>query len=128
MSTPQSGSLKDLPELKKRAKELLRAFGEGDAEAVRTVRAHFHGAEPGQFRLAQAQLVLARSIGYASWARLREAAGAEYAERRPRTKPAELDSRYITAGTSVMWTQWTASRLGLCSRPAVTATHDRCAR
>ena len=92
MSTHESGSLNDLRQLKRRAKELLAAFRAGDAEATRTVRAHFHGADTARFRLAQAQLVLARSLGYASWARLREATGAE---RRPRTKPAELQGTYI---------------------------------
>ena len=119
MSTHESGSLNDLRQLKRRAKELLAAFRAGDAEATRTVRAHFHGADTARFRLAQAQLVLARSLGYASWARLREATGAE---RRPRTKPAELQ------GTYVMWMRWTASRLGPSSRPVGTATLRRCVR
>ena len=95
MSTPQNESLKDLRQVKRRAKELLHAFREGDADAVTTVEAHFHVTEPGELRLAQAQLVLARSLRFASWARLREAAGAEHAERRARTRPAELGGRYI---------------------------------
>ncbi len=95
MSTPQNGSLKNLLQLKRRAKELLHAFREGDAEAVRTVHAHFDGADQRLFRLAQAQLVLARSLGYASWARLREGAGATRGERRQRTKPAEMHGQYI---------------------------------
>jgi hypothetical protein len=94
MSTPQNGSLKDLRQVKRRAKELLHSFREGDAEAVATVEAHFHVTDPGEFRLAQSQLVLARSLGFPSWARLREAAGPEHAERRARTKPAELRGTY----------------------------------
>ena len=95
MSNSPSGSLNDLRQLKRQAKELLRAFREGDAEACRTVGEHFDGADPLQFRLAQAQLVLARTLGYASWARLREAADAPRGERRRRTKPAEMSGEYV---------------------------------
>ena len=95
MSNLQNGSLKDLRQVERRAKELLRSFREGDAGAAATVEAHFHVTDPGEFRLAQAQLVLARSLGFASWARLREAAGAEQTEPRARTKPAELRGSYI---------------------------------
>ena len=87
--------LHDLAQLKRQAKELLKAFRAGDAPAVERVAAHYSGAEPATFRLAQAQLVLARSLGYASWARLRGAAGAPPPERRTRSKPHEMDGRYV---------------------------------
>ncbi len=99
MSTDQSGSLngpealRDLKQLKRRAKELVRAFKRGDPEAVQTVDRHFDGADPERFRLAQAQLVLARSMGVPSWARLRDAVDAASGSkrtRRPRTRPGAM--------------------------------------
>ena len=88
--------IRDLPQLKRRAKELLRSFRQGDPEAVRTVEAHFDGADQKRFRLAQAQLVLARSLGFPSWTRLRAAADAvspRRGERRQRTRPSWMHSR-----------------------------------
>ena len=67
--------------LRKAAKRLLRAVRSGDAAAIEIVR-QFHpaladaGADdahvPAGFTLADAQLVVARSAGFASWPRLRE--------------------------------------------------------
>ncbi len=99
MSKDQSGSLNgpqaltDLTQLKRRAKELVRAFKRGDAEAVQTVDRHFDGADPEWFRLAQAQLVLARSMGFPSWTRLRDAADAASGstrKRRLRSRPGAM--------------------------------------
>ncbi|NNF27577.1 MAG: hypothetical protein HKN73_10190 [Gemmatimonadetes bacterium] len=91
MSTPVG----DLAQLKRQAKELLKSFRAGDPEAQARVAAHFAGADSATFRLAQAQLVLARSLGYASWARLRAAAGALPAIRRARSKPTEMGGQYV---------------------------------
>jgi uncharacterized protein len=93
--TPQNEPLKDLRQLKRRAKELLRAYREGETDAVSLVDAHFDAADRTTFRLAQAQLVLARHLGFSSWARLRDAAGATAEPRHPRTKPAEMRGRYV---------------------------------
>ena len=99
MSKDQSGSLNgpqaltDLTQLKRRAKELVRAFKRGDTEAAQTVDRHFDGADPERFRLAQAQLVLARGIGFPSWTRLRDAvdvASGLKRTRRPRTRPGAM--------------------------------------
>ncbi len=95
MSGSRREDLRDLPQLKRRAKELLEAFRAGKTEAVALVGEHFVGADPISFRLAQAQLVLARTLGFASWARLRQAAGVESPERRARIRPAEMHGRYV---------------------------------
>lgn len=61
----------NLEQLKHQAKDLLRAIRRGDVEALAEVREY--GAklsEPGAARLADAQFVLARSYGLASWPRL----------------------------------------------------------
>ena len=87
--------LRDLAQLKRQAKELLRAFRGGDPDAADRVGAHFPGADPADFRLAQAQLVLARSMGYSSWARLLDAAEGARPRARPRTKPVEMSGSYV---------------------------------
>ena len=57
----------DLDQLKRQAKELLKAYAAGDVAAVEEVSAHYHGASPGDFALHHAQLVLARAYGFESW-------------------------------------------------------------
>ena len=62
---------------RKRARELLRAARAGDTEAVGRLRAHhprFGAADPAGARLADAQLVVARELGFPSWPRLVAAA------------------------------------------------------
>ncbi len=61
----------DLDQLKRQAKELLEAFRSGDAAASAEVNAHYHGADAGTFALHDAQLVLARAYGFASWPKLK---------------------------------------------------------
>jgi len=90
MRTPGSGKeaivpIRDLPgdpsleHLKNQARTLQRRVRAGDPEALAAVR-EFHprpaattGDSPGlpRFALADAQLVIARQYGFASWARLR---------------------------------------------------------
>ena len=60
----------DLDHQKKLAKELLRAFQEGDADAQARVRKEL--PDKPVIALADAQFVLAREYGFDSWARLRE--------------------------------------------------------
>lgn len=64
----------NLSQLKKQAKELLKAAHQGDAEALADF-AEFHPdtIEPRDAKLADAQLVLARSYQAASWPRLVQA-------------------------------------------------------
>src|SRR5579862_4569070 len=57
-----------LEHLKKQAKELHAAYGRNEADALKTVAPYF---PPGsKLSLTQAQLVLAREYGFASWATL----------------------------------------------------------
>ena len=63
-----------LEHLKKDAKRLLRAADAGDPEILAQIAEHHpratRSAEP--FSLADAQLVVARSYGFASWTRLKQ--------------------------------------------------------
>ena len=67
-SLPRSPSLE---QLRRRAKELLRALRAGDAEAEARLAASGHRQPPRPVKLADAQLVIAREHGFASWPRLR---------------------------------------------------------
>src|SRR5215475_1391293 len=61
----------DLNQLKRQAKELLDAFRIGDGAAIAEVNAHYRAADPDTFALHDAQLVLARAYGFASWPKLK---------------------------------------------------------
>jgi ankyrin repeat protein len=61
----------DLEQLKRQAKELLKAFRAGEKSAVADVRRFYHDANAATFALHDAQLVLARSYGYDSWPKLK---------------------------------------------------------
>jgi len=61
----------DLNQLKRQAKDLLKAFGGGDAAAIAEVDAHYHGARASSFALHDAQLVIARAYGFDSWPKLK---------------------------------------------------------
>jgi ankyrin repeat protein len=57
----------------KRAKELLRGAWAGDADALRRIRAlHPQPLAPDHLTLADAQLVIARGYGFASWSALKQ--------------------------------------------------------
>jgi len=59
----------NLEQQRKRAKELLRADRAGAADAAARVKRHLPGAG-GALTLSQAQLVVAREAGFASWPRM----------------------------------------------------------
>ena len=61
----------NLPQLKRQAKELLKTFLAGEADAFAEVNAHYHEADASSFALHDAQLVLARSYGLESWPKLK---------------------------------------------------------
>lgn len=61
----------DLDQLKRQAKELLDAFLAGEPSIASEVRARCRGADAATFALHDAQLVLARSYGFDSWAKLK---------------------------------------------------------
>ena len=60
----------DLEQQKKLAKELLHAFHDGDTEAIASIRAEL--PDKRDISLADAQFVLAREYGFASWRDLKE--------------------------------------------------------
>jgi ankyrin repeat protein len=76
MTAPQPS--RQLPErpnlehLKKQAKRLLAAYRQGDAEVVAEVAQFERDPDPAHFALADAQRVLARTYGFASWRKLKE--------------------------------------------------------
>ena len=61
----------DLEQLKRQAKKLLDAFLAGEPDAVAEVNAHYRDADPETLALHHAQLALARTYGFQSWARLK---------------------------------------------------------
>ena len=61
----------DLEQLKRQAKELLRGFVAGEAEAAAEVNSHYRLADASKFALHDAQLVVARSYGFESWPKLK---------------------------------------------------------
>src|SRR5258708_28732088 len=61
-----------LEQLKKQDKELLRDYLAGDAETVADVERAERNADPASFALADAQRVLARGYGFASWTVLKQ--------------------------------------------------------
>jgi ankyrin repeat protein len=63
----------DLGQLRRRAKELRDAARRGDASALERFARHHPSAKRGALSLADAQLVIARELGFASWPRLRAA-------------------------------------------------------
>jgi ankyrin repeat protein len=68
-------SLPDKPslaQLRKQAKELLKAYRAGAEAAVAEVQRFERKPDPTQFALADAQRVLARAYGFASWTKLKE--------------------------------------------------------
>lgn len=77
MSHSQSVPTRSLPaqpsleQLRKQAKGLLKAFRAGDAAAVAEVDRFERQHDPARFMLADAQRVLARAYGYASWTKLK---------------------------------------------------------
>src|SRR6187549_2107211 len=61
----------DLAQMRRQAKELLRRFTAGEPDAVTEVHSHYREPDPSRFALHDAQLVIARSHGFASWPRLK---------------------------------------------------------
>src|SRR5215208_1077491 len=72
MVTPKSLPARpSLESLRKQAKRLTRDVAAGDSEALSRMRAQLPGAEP-PLSLRDAQLVLARELGFPGWADLLE--------------------------------------------------------
>src|SRR5688572_843518 len=58
-------------QFKHQAKDLLKAYRAGDADAVAQVNRHEQAPDPAAFALHDAQRVLARSYGFPSWPKLK---------------------------------------------------------
>ena len=58
-------------QFKRQAKELLKSYRAGDANAVAEVERHEQAPDPAAFALHDAQRVLARSYGFRSWQKLK---------------------------------------------------------
>jgi ankyrin repeat protein len=78
MSHPSSAPTRSLParpsfeQLRKQAKQLLKAYCAGDAAGIAEVERFESQPDPATFALADAQRVLARAYGFASWAKLKQ--------------------------------------------------------
>src|SRR4051794_21337942 len=73
--SPSLPAAASVEQLRKQAKELARAARAGDPAAAARIRAHHpHAGDP--LKLSDAQLVIARELGFSSWPRLKA-----YAER-----------------------------------------------
>ena len=83
----------DLDQQRKLSKELLAAFHRGDAEAHQRIRAELPDKE--RITLADAQLVLAREYGFATWSALKQAIEARGVER---LSPADRFKRAVHDG------------------------------
>lgn len=59
-------------QLRKQAKGLLKAFGEGEPNAVSEVERFERSPDRTRFALADAQRVLARAYGFSSWTKLKQ--------------------------------------------------------
>ncbi len=78
MPRQQSPSTRSLPagpslvQLRKLAKELLKSYRAGDQAAAAEVAQFEKRPDPADFKLADAQRVLARAHGFASWTKLKQ--------------------------------------------------------
>ena len=90
----------DLGQLRRRAKELRDAARAGDAAAAQRLARHHPAPPASPVRLAAAQLVIARELGFASWPRLIAALEADAASRRtlPAFLAASIEGRMRQAG------------------------------
>lgn len=71
MATVRLPDYPSFDQLRNQARELQRAVRGGDVEAIAHAVEHAAPGEPATFRLAAAQLVIARHYGFTSWSRLK---------------------------------------------------------
>ena len=95
MSTHRLPASPDLDHLRRQARDLQRAVHDGDPVAIAEVHErHPRPPAPAALRRADAQLVVARRYGFASWARLRRHLDVvEEHTRSPHAAPIEGDRR-----------------------------------
>ena len=87
----------DLDQLRRQAKELRRSALAGDRHAVERLRQG--DVDPATVTLSNAQLVIAREFGFASWPRLKEAVSAVLRtdSREPSVSPPRMFDRAVAA-------------------------------
>jgi ankyrin repeat protein len=131
-----------LEQLRKQAKDLLRAVRAGDADAAARVSAIIpRNGSTDDFALADAQFVLAREHGFQSWSALGQHVEsldprAAVPPRRPPIRPIEWESSKVVtlaSGSSVaadtVWSMFLAAHAGDLSRvKALEARHPGLAR
>lgn len=106
---PKHGRL-NLEQQKKRAKELLKALAAGEDEARARFAEHAHG---GERKLADAQHVIARELGFLSWPRLKAHADALAAARTAfSTAPDTESTLHIRCGSDIRATLKEAGFVG----------------
>ena len=90
----------ELSQLRRRAKELRDAARADDAAALQRLARHHPAPPAGTVRLAAAQLVIARELGFPSWPRLTAALEADAASRRALSAflSASIEGRMRQAG------------------------------
>ncbi|MFI4936363.1 MAG: DUF1835 domain-containing protein [Caulobacterales bacterium] len=109
----------NLEQQKKRAKELLRDLRAGDSAAADRLRAHPKSGRLAAeaVQLADAQLIVARENGFATWPRLKEhadaLAAARAAAKRPDLAPDTPNTVHIRCGTDI---QRSLTRAGFTGR------------
>jgi ankyrin repeat protein len=115
----------DLGQLRRRAKELRNAARVGDAAALERLARHHPTPPAGPVRLAAAQLVIARELGFSSWPVLIAALEADAASRRTLSAflSASIDGRMRQAGEILHADSAIAER----SLPAAAALGDAAA-
>ena len=81
----------DLEQLKRQAKDLLADARQGNPPALARLDGNISA------RLADAQFVIAREHGFASWARIRRAVLAASLQDRPVTRPPRVDKHLVAS-------------------------------
>lgn len=89
--TPSLPDRPDLAQLKRQAKELLTDSRQGSRAALGRLDGNTSA------RLADAQFVIAREHGFASWARIRRAVLAGGTDSRPVTRPPRVDKHLVAS-------------------------------
>ena len=118
MSSANRRALPERPDLdhqKKLAKELLRAYRHNDAEAVTRVRAQL--PDKRDVVLADAQFVLAREYGFASWSQLKDHIDTLATEQLPPLEQFKQAVRRRDAGTLRRVLQRSAEARGAVNQP-----------
>lgn len=115
-STPQRASLPARPSLenlRNQAKSLYKSFHSGAPEsAARILANHPEQIERAAFRLADAQLVVARELGFPSWPKLKAYVESIYGARSARMRPFRTDIEYYEARAEGLLSQFTSKLPG----------------